>query len=407
MKWWPFGKKTEARDLTSWDLLQGTTYLSSIGPVSPVRASGLPVAQRCIGVVSETLAGVPLKVLQEGDNGDRQDAKSHPLYRVLHDDFNERQTAFEGREALITSLLIDGNAYAEVKRNGRGQVVELLPLLPAMVSVELLANGRLRYKVTDPSGATRTLLANEMLHIRYRSRDGILGQSPIALAATAFALAIAQQDQANAAANAGFNPSGVLSFPDKLSGTGVEDAIAKFRDRFIGQLKSGDPIVLDGGATWSTISFSSKDAEFLESRKLSNLDIARIYGVPPSVVGIVDGANYSNSVEESRALVQRCLLPMSRRIESAMNSQLLTPEARRTLSVEHVLDGITRGDLATRYSAYRVGREGGWLNVNQIRAFESMSNIGPEGDTYVQPMNYGALGGANDNRATIDESKVA
>jgi phage portal protein BeeE len=128
--------------------------------------------------------------------------------------------------------------------------------------------------------------------------------------------------------------------------------------------------------------------------------------VPPSVVGIVDGANYSNSVEESRALVQRCLLPMSRRIESAMNSQLLTPESRKAFTVEHVLDGITRGDLVQRYNAYAVGRNGGWLNVNQIRAFENMSNIGPAGDTYSEPLNMGIVG-ANDNRNKIDESKVA
>lgn len=402
MNWWPFGKKPETRELTSWDLLQGTTYYSATGmPISPEKASGHAVAHRCIAAISEGLASVPLKVYRKTEDGGREAASDHPLFEVLQTQANPSMTAFEAREMLIASVAIHGNGYAKIERNGRGQVVALHPLMPGSVTVEKLTTGRLRYKHTLPNGGTEVLLADEMLHVRYRTRDGILGQSPIAIAAASFGLAISQQEQAGAAAENSFRPSGILSFPDKLSGAGKDDLLTKFRARFIGALKANDPIVLDGGASWSSISFNSKDSEALESRKLSNLDICRIFGVPPSVAGILDDSNYSSNVEESRALVTRCLAPMAKRIEQAMNVALLSPEARKTLHVEHDLAGLLKGDLVTRYNAYRVGREGGWLSADEIRGFENMSKI-PGGNTFVEPLNYGRLGGANDNRAKID-----
>lgn len=403
---WPFSKKTETRIATSDPYLGEFLGARWTARADIEKASGHAVAHRCISVIAETLASVPLSVYRRTDDGGREKAQDHPLYGVLHDQTSPSLTAFEAREWLIASILTAGNGYAKIERNGRGQVIALHPIQPGSVTVERLASGRLRYKVALANGGTDIVLQDDMLHVRYRTQDGILGQSPIQIAAAAFGLALAQQDQAGSAAENAFRPSGILSFPDKLSsGTGAgskEDILTKFRARFIGQLKANDPIVLDGGATWSNIAFNSKDSEFLESRKLSNLDICRVFGVPPSVAGILDDSNYSSNVEESRALVQRCLAPMAKRIEQAMMSALLSPDARKTFYLEHDLAGLLKGDLVTRYNAYRVGREGGWLSVNEIRSFENMSKIA-EGDSYVQPLNMGALGGANDNRAKIDE----
>ncbi|WP_299935361.1 phage portal protein [uncultured Nitratireductor sp.] len=401
---WPFTKKAETRIQSDDPFLGEFLGARWQGRADIEKASGLAVAHRAVQTIAENLAAMPLKVYRETDNDDREAARDHPLYAVLHDQFNERLTAFEGREWLIASMLIHGNAYARIERNGRGQVVALYPLLAGSVTVEVLKSGRLRYKVALADGGTQTLLQEEVLHLRYRTSDGVVGMSPIQIAASTFGLAVAQQDQAGAAAENAFRPSGILTFPDKLaSGTAAgskEDVLSKFRARFIGQLKANDPIVLDGGATWASMSFSSRDAEFLESRKLSNMDVARVFGVPPTVVGITDDATYSNVDGESRALVQRCLAPMAKRIEMAMNATLLSPEARKTFLIEHDMSGLLRGDLASRYTAYRVGREGGWLTVNQIRKFENMSNIGPAGDTFVEPLNMGLVG-ANDNRGKV------
>lgn len=397
---WPF-KKAETRIATSDPFLGEFLGARWTARADIEKASGHAVAHRCISVVAETLASVPLSVYRRTEDGGREKASDHPLYAVLHDQTSPALTAFEAREWLVASILTAGNAYARIERNGRGQVTALHPLVAGSVTVERLATGRLRYKVALANGGTDILLQDECLHLKYRTADGILGMSPIQIAAATFGLALAQTDQAGAAAVNAFRPSGILSFPDKLGGAGKDDVLAKFRTKFIGQLKANDPIVLDGGATWSGISFNSRDSEFLESRKLSNLDICRVFGVPPSVAGITDNATYSNIGEESRALVQRCLMPMARRVEMAMTTALLSPEARRTLYLEHDLNGLLRGTLAERYSAFRVGREGGWLSVNEIRAMENMSKI-DGGDEFIQPLNMGVLGGANDNRAKIE-----
>lgn len=405
---WPF-KRAETRIATSDPFLGEFLGARWTARADIEKASGLAVAHRAVQTIAENLAAMPLKVYKEAENDDRQAAKDHPLYGVLHDNFNDRMTAFEGREMLAASMLIHGNAYARIERNGRGQVTALHPLQAGSVTVEVLKSGRLRYKHALADGGTEVLIQDEVLHLRYRTADGVLGMSPIQIAASTFGLAIAQQDQAGAAAENAFRPAGALVFPDKLDTKGsaagsTASVIAKFKERFVGAMKANEVMILDGGAKFETFSFNSKDSEFLESRKLSNLDIARVFGVPPSIVGITDNSTYSNAEAESRALVVRCLAPMAKRIEMALTSALLSPEARKQFTIEHDMNSLLRGTLAERYTAYRVGREGGWLTVNQIRKFENMSNIGGEGDTYVQPLNMGALGGANDNRGKIGDA---
>jgi len=365
---------------------------TATGFVDTNRASGLAVAQACISVVSQNLAAMPLNVHQRGENGGRDRATNHPLYACLHDRFNDHLTAFEGREYLIVSLLTAGNAYARIESNARGQVIALHPLHPAMVAVERLENGRLRYRVSDPRGGSRVHIQDEILHLRYRlGPDGVIGASPIQLARETFALALTQQDQASRQAGKAFRPEGALVFPQPIGGDKKDDALSKARARFTGDIETSGLLVLDGGVDWKSLSLSSKDAEFLESRKLSNMDVARTFSVPPTVVGITDNATYSNVDGESRALVVRCLAPMARRIEQAMNAALLTAEGRKRHFVEHDLAGLLRGDLKARYEAYRIGREWGWLSPNEIRGWENLREI-ENGGEYLSPLNMTELG---------------
>jgi HK97 family phage portal protein len=163
--------------------------------------------------------------------------------------------------------------------------------------------------------------------------------------------------------------------------------------RHSGPANTGKLMILDGGAKFETISFTPEDAEFLASRKLSNEDTARVFGLPPTSVGITDKATYSNTEQESRALVQNALGPLAKRIEAAMSRCLLTEAGRRTLYVEHDLDALLRGDVAARFEAYRIAREIGVYNPNDIRRKENEPPI-PNGDTYHQPANWVPLGTA-------------
>lgn len=363
---------------------------STLAHADAGRASGIAVAHRCISLIAELMATVPLFVYRNGERGSRERAADHPAYGVLHDMPNAMMTAFELRERLIADILVHGNAYAEIERNGRGQVIALRLIDPGTISVERLRSGRLRYTVTGAPG--RVLLQDEVLHLRYRlGRDGVMGMSPIQIARETFNRALAETDTAAKQAAKGFRPEGAVVFAQAVNPNQKIDVLDKLRQKIERNDSTSGIMVLDGGADWKPFAFSSKDAEFLESRKLTALDVCRVFGVPPSAAGITDNATYSNIGEESRALVQRCLAPMAKRIEQAMNAALLTPEARRTFFIEHDLAGLLRGDIGARYAAYRTGRAGGWLSPNEIRRLENLPEI-EGGDEYLSPLNMQRIG---------------
>lgn len=374
------------------------------GYVDPGRASGIAVAHACIAIVSQNLAAMPLNLYRRADNGGRDRATDHPLYAVLHDMANPIMTAFEAREVLLASLMVAGNAFARLEWNGRGQVSALYPLDPGKVAVERLESGRLRYRISGERGGVRVYLQEEILHLRYRlARDGVMGLSPIQIARETFNLALTQQDTAGKQASKSFLPEGALVFPNVIGKDQRQTVLDKMEAKVNSDLSTRGILVLDGGTDWKSFSFSSKDAEFLESRKLTNLDVCRIWGVPPTVAGITDNATYSNSDQESRALVVRCLAPMARRVEQAMNASLLTGESRKTLFIEHDLAGLLRGDMKARYDAYSVGRNGGWLSVNEIRGWENMPKI-DGGDEYLSPLNM-TEAGANGGEVSDDDGQ--
>ena len=371
------------------------------GFVDTGRATGLATAHAAITCIAQNLAAMPCNLYRRMDDGGRERATDHPLHGVLHDAANPQATAYEAREFLTASILIYGNAFARIEWSGRGQVTGLYPLHPLNVSVERLESGRLRYRVTGHRGETSILTQDETLHLRWRiGPDGVTGLSPIQIARETFNLGLTQQDTAGRQAGKSFRPEGVLSFPTMLGREAGQNRLDALGRKVEDVTSAGGILVLDGGATWNPLAFSSKDAEFLESRKLTDLAIARIFSVPPTAIGITDNATYSNVDGESRALVMRCLAPMARRIEQAMNAALLPVTSRRTFFVEHDLAGLLRGDLTARFEAYRVGREAGFLSPNEIRRWENLPVI-EGGDTFLQPLNMGRLG---DPPATGDGS---
>lgn len=369
--------------LAEWFGLQGGFG----GYVDPTRASGLATAHACIAIVSQNLAAMPLNVYRQTSNGGREKASDHPLYSVLHDMANPAMTAFEAREMLIASIMIAGNAFARIEWSGRGQVNAIYPIDPGSVAVERLESGRLRYRVSEQGREMRIYLQEEILHLRYRlARDGVMGLSPIQITRETFNLALTQQDTAARQAGKSFLPEGALTFPQVIGKDQRQGVLDKLEAKVNSDLSTRSVLVLDGGADWKSFSFSAKDAEFLDSRKLTNLDICRIWGVPPTAAGITDNATYSNSDQESRALVVRCLAPMAKRLEQAMNAALLTDSARQSMFIEHDLAGLLRGDMKARYEAYQIGRNWGWLSPNEIRGWENLPEI-VGGDEYLSPLN--------------------
>lgn len=364
------------------------------GAVSPDAVlSNSAVAVRCIALRSELLASVGLHVFRRSAEGGRARADDLSLYDVLHSNASELASAFEFRELLIRSMDLTGNAFARIERDGRGQVTALYAVMPGTVSVERLASGRLRYKVTDTGGGVRVLLQDEILHIRGPSRDGIMGQSPIAIARGTLGLALAQADTANALMANSLRPSAILTFPNMLGPEARDRVLASVAQRVQGAANSGKIMVMDGGATFEKMAFSPEDAEFLDSVKLSNENVCRIFGVPPTAAGILDKGTYSNVEQEASSLIQNCLGPLAARIEAALMRCLLTPDQRRSLYIEHDLSGLLRGDVKSRFEAYRMAREMGVYSANDVRRRENEPPING-GDDYHMPANWVPLGAA-------------
>ena len=354
----------------------GRAFHPGIGHVSSTKVlSNLAVAVRCVSLRSELLASVPLKVFRRLPNGDRDRVDGTPLAGALNDLANPLTTSFELREFLVRSLDTAGNAYARIERNGRGQVTALWPLTPGSVAVERMESGRLRYQVTVPGQSPTRILQEEMLHIRASSEDGLIGRSPITIARGSLAMAIAQNETAENLASNGLRPAAAFTHPGKLSAEAIENIRNAYVESNAGPHNAGKPLVLQENMTLSHASFSAEDAELLESRKLSNEDVARIFGCPGGSVGIRDSVSYGSAQADALALIQNALNPLATRIEQAMERCLLTTEGRRTLFIEHDFAGLLRGDASTRWQTYRTAREIGALSNNEIRRFENLPSV--------------------------------
>lgn len=394
---WPFKRETRAAETVTASDPYLAEWFGLRGPHASVQPDALlsnsAVAVRCVNLRSEMLASVGLFVFRRTADGGRERADDMALYPVLHDLMNPQMTAYEGREFLIRSLDLHGNAFARIERDNRGQVTALYPLAPGNVTVEKLASGRLRYRVSEPAGGVAILLQEEVLHIRGPSRDGMMGVSAIQFGRAAMGLRIAQAETASALVENGLRPSGVMSYAERIDATARTKIREAVSERLQGATNAGQLLIMDGGATYTPLAWSAEDAEFLASQKLSNEDVARLFGVPPTSVGITDKATYSNTEQEARSLVANCLGPLASRVEAAMLRCLLTDESRRTLYIEHDLAALLKGDVQARFEAYRIGREIGVFSPNDIRRRENETPI-TGGDVYHQPANWTPLGSA-------------
>ena len=359
--------------------------------VSPEHAvSVLAVAARCIALISEGLASLPCVVYRRLDDGGREAVESHPLHRLLNEASCDQMSAFELRELLLRDLTTFGNAYARIVRDGRGAVQELHYLAFAGVGVERLTTGRLRYRYSDPlTGRNSVFLPEEIVHLRCYSRDGLIGVSPLMRSAGAVSLAMAQADLAEAQVSRGFVPD--LAFETK-SAFGTDDmANAAFNrlknqltERMRGMGRQAQALLLEAGLEAKPLAAPGREQEFHAARVLSLEDIARIYGVPLSVVGLGKNASYGSLTEESRALRQNCFAPWAGRVEAQLRLALLSAEGRREYTIEHDLSGLERGDLKARLEAYQIGVSSEIFSPNECRIWEGM-NRRDGGDTFRNP----------------------
>ena len=368
-------------------------------PVTERSAMQMTAVYACVRILSEAIAGLPLHVYRYEDDGRRSKALSHPLYVLLHDEPNPEMTSFVFRETLMTHLLLWGNAYAQVIRNGRGDVVGLYPLMPNRMQVGRNDQGQLEYTYTrtddEPDvDAPRkvTLTAADVLHIPGLGFDGLVGYSPIAMAKNAIGLAIATEEYGASFFANGAAPGGVLEHP------GIIKDPARVRESwqstFGGSRNSNKIAVLEEGMKYTPIGISPEQAQFLETRKFQINEIARIFRIPPHMVGDLEKSSFSNIEQQSLEFVKYTLEPWVIRWEQTITKALLNPAEKPHVFVKFNLEGLLRGDYVSRMSGYATARQNGWMSANDIRALENLDLIPPEagGDLYLVNGNMLPLG---------------
>ena len=390
-------KLFKSRDKPKNSLLGGGHWFffggsSSGKAVNERSAMQMTAVYACVRVLSESIAGLPLHLFRynrEG-NGKMRDF-NHPLAGLLHDAPNPEMTSFVFRETLMTHLLLWGNAFAQIIRNGRGQVVALYPLMPDRMEVCRDGNGEIYYlytKATDENPkikeyGTVRLRKENVMHIPGLGFDGLVGYSPIAMAKNAIGMAIACEEFGAKFFANGASPSGVLEHPGTIKDPQrVREA---WQSQFGGSSNAGKVAVLEEGMKYSPIGISPDQAQFLETRKFQIDEIARIFRVPPHMIGDLEKSTFSNIEQQSLEFVKYTLGPWVSRWEQAMSQSLLTPEERTRYEIHFNVDGLLRGDYESRMNGYAVGRQNGWLSANDIRELENMNRIPEEegGDLYL------------------------
>jgi len=345
----------------------------------------------CVRILAEAIAGLPLHIYRYRLDGGKERISQHPLYYLLHNEPNPEMTSFVFRETLMSHILLWGNAYAQVIRDGLGRVLGLYPLLPNKMDVNRSASGELVYTYyrdvdesgLKPKGGYITLRRDEVLHIPGLGFDGLVGYSPIAMAKNAIGMAMATEEYGAAFFANGANPGGVLEHP------GVVKDPKRVRESwntvYQGSANAHRIAVLEEGMKFHQIGIPPEEAQFLQTRKFQINEIARIFRVPPHMVGDLEKSSFSNIEQQSLEFVKYTLDPWVVRWEQALQQSLLLPSEKPRYFVKFNVDGLLRGDYQSRMSGYATARQNGWMSANDIRELEDMNRIPAEegGDLYL------------------------
>ncbi|MCD8369118.1 MAG: phage portal protein [Clostridiales bacterium] len=379
-------KPTNSTAGSAWRFYFGNSSSNKL--VSERSAMQVAAVYACVRVLAEAVAQLPLHLYRYTGEGSKEKAADHPLYFLLHDEPNPEMSSFVFRETLMTHILLWGNAYAQIIRNGKGDILALYPLMPNRMRVDRDEHGRLYYEYTlsddDAPQVKKTILKpSEVLHIPGLGYDGLVGYSPIAVAKNAVGLTIATEEYGAKFFANGATPGGILEYPGTVKDPDkVREAWNK---GFGGSGNSNKVAVLEEGMKYTPISINPDEAQFLDTRKFQIDEIARIFRVPPHLIGDLEHSTFSNIEQQSLEFVTYSLQPWLVRWEQGIHRVLLNENERKDYFVKFNVDGLLRGDYQSRMNGYATARQNGWMSANDIRELENLDRI-PEkdgGDLYL------------------------
>lgn len=344
----------------------------------------------CVRVITESMASLPIHLYRYNKTGGKDKAVYHPLYFLLQNEPNPEMSAFSFYEAMTANILLWGNAYAQIIRNGRGEILGLYPLMAERMTVDRMERtGEIYYKYNKTSGDANAvsdqvyLRSYEVLHIPGLGFDGLIGYSPIMMAKNAIGLGMAAEEYGSKLYENGATPSGILTHPGVIKEP--EKVRRAWHAAYGGSSKAGKTAVLEEGMTYTPISINPVEAQFLETRKFQMNDIARIFRVPPHMIGDLEKSSFSNIEQQSLEFVKYTMNPWVTRWEQSLRRSLLSRSEKREYTIKFNLEGLLRGDYKSRMDGYAIGRQNGWMSANDIRQLEDLDLIPEEegGDLYL------------------------
>lgn len=374
-------------DLSGFDALSLFNYTSNTGEeINERTALENTAVSAAVRIIAESIASMPFMVYERIKTGGKNKAIKHPLFSLLHDAPNPYQTSFVFWETMVSHMLLWGNAYAEVEWGPDGEVKNLWILRPDMTRPLVdERNGTLYYQTTALDGQVFNLPYYRVLHIFGLGFDGLMGYSPIRLYREAIGLAKATEKYGAKYFGNGAKPGGVLEHPNNLS----KDASDRLRDSW-NQMHSGLDnahriAILEEGLTYKQIGLPPEDSQFLQTRQFQIAEIARIFRVPPHMLGELSRSTNNNIEQQSLEFLTHTLNPWVVKIEQAVNLKCMTQNERKKFFAEHIVEQFLRGDIQTRYNSYQIGRQNGWFSANDIREKENMNPIPDEegGNAYM------------------------
>lgn len=348
----------------------------------------------CVNVKAQGISSVPFTLYEKTDNG-RVKATKHPLYKLFTGNINPLMNSTTWRELVVQDLELRGTHYSQIIRNNGGQIVAIYPLLHDAMNITIKINKNniptIDYKYSPTIGAIRNFKSEDILKIvGLPSSNGIVGVTPITQNSLSIGLAIQTETFGSKFFSNGANGSGILSTDGSLTDEGAERLRKQFGEKYQGLANSKKPILLESGLKWQPITINNNDSQFLETRQYQKSDIASIFRVSPHLINDLKNATFSNIEHLGIEHITYCLMPLGVKIESAINTQLLSDSEREKYYVEFNFDGLMRGDFQSRMIGYDTAIKGAIMTPNEVRLKENLP-IETSGDKLIMQTSYATL----------------
>ena len=364
----------------------GLAALTEAGiSVTPETALQLNAVMACVRILTESLASLPLNVYRRLNPRGKEEASNHPLWKLFQYGPNDEQTTFDWVEMMVGHLALRGNAYNKLLYPLAGPLAGMIPLNPALMRPFRDSKGQVWYEYQPNNGERLVYGAEEIMHFTIFS-DGLKGRSVIEYNREAVGLGLAAEQFGARLFQNGATPGGVLQTDNVLSDKARENLKASLKERHEGSQNAHRTMVLEQGMKWQQVGINPDDAQFLETRKFQTAEIARMFRVPPHLIGDLERSTNNNIEQQSLDFVVNTLTPWTTRLSQRMQKDLLTDTGKKSFFIGFDYSARLQGDSAGRAALGNALFNTGAASPNDIRDMEGM-NPREGGDRYFVPLN--------------------